>query len=630
MRIGTRIYASIATLLALFLLAVGIACIGLLQLKDNVARYAEADQLATLVDRIDRDIIELQRDVLVFAALGNASAPERVKRVGKSLRDQIDKAMLFPNDDETSYRLAEMKVRLANYLENFPTVIRERETRQSLVGQRLRQLESETPPAFERLRQLVAGTDESDSAAAADAIVVERAMSLVALAQLQALRFFDDPDVASVRESLALLADAQDELSSVSFDRDEETALCAEEVIGSIEAYESAFLRAVQATRGYLSLVNVVMAGEAAEFLYQSQQIQKRSAEQSRHISSETVSRAGRSTVAAIGFAVAALLVALLVTWLVVRGIINPISAMTMTFSQLMQGQNDATIPGLDRADEIGDMARAADMFRDRNRQTEELLTQSRQLAHELDENAKELARSNEDLNSFAYVASHDLRSPLRAIDNISSWIEEDVGESIPVDSREHLSELRRRVRRMEQLLNELLEYSRVGQGNAAVADTDVGALFREMTDLLDMPPDAKLIVDHAMPTILVDRGSLSRVILNLLSNAIKYRAERPLEIRCECHIVGQIATFKITDNGIGIAPEYQSRIFEMFKRLHRESEIEGTGMGLAMVRKIVRQNGCDIQVQSTVDQGSCFTFTWPIGAQANTEQASETLSNTL
>ena len=420
LRISTRIYASIAALLLLFFLAVSIACLGLLRLRGNVQQYAQADKLATLIDSIDRDIIELQRDVLVFAASGNASAPQRVRRVGRSLRDQIDEAMSYPNDADTEYRLSEMKIRLDAYLANFPTVIEERQTRQSLVGKTLRDLESKTQPAFDRLRSLVIssssqGAVHTDRAEQADregadrehddwkedVLVVERSMSLVALAQLKALRFFDDPDVSTVRDSLALLAEARTALAGMSEPRSDQAADAAQEVTELIKEYEAAFSRAVQATRGYLSLVNVVMAGEAAEFLYQSRQIQKSTSLQSNRISTATVTTAGRSTMAAIAFALSALLVALLVTWMVVRGIVNPISAMTSTFSKLMMGNHEATIPGLDRADEIGEMARAADMFRDRNRQTEELLAQSRQLAEELDQNAKELARATRTLNSL-------------------------------------------------------------------------------------------------------------------------------------------------------------------------------------------------------------------------------------
>ena len=161
LRISTRIYASIASLLVLFLLAIAIACVGLVRLKSNVLRYAEADQLATMINRIDRDIIELQRDVLVFAASGNESAPDRIRQVGQSLRDQIEKATAFPHDEETSYRLSEMKLRLETYLENFPEVIEDRQTRQTLVGETLLELESKTRPAFEQLKTLVAGREQN-------------------------------------------------------------------------------------------------------------------------------------------------------------------------------------------------------------------------------------------------------------------------------------------------------------------------------------------------------------------------------------------------------------------------------------------------------------------------------------
>lgn len=617
MRISTRIYASIGALLVLFVLAVSIACFGLLNLKTKVATFAEADRFATLIDRIDRDIVELQRDVLIYSFTGNPAAPERVTELGDALRTEIEQAQtLAKSNEKIAYRLNEMQARLESYLKRFPEVVAERTTRRKLVEERLKDLEAATRPAFDKLRQSVdaAVGESADAATQSDeAIIVERAMSSVALAQINALRFFNDPDVANVRATTALLKEATDSLKQLSDGEDAGLAQNANDMIDLLAQYESAFLRAVQATRGYLSLVNVVMAGEAAEFLYQSKQIQARTAERTEQISAETLAIAGRTNLGVAVFAVVAILASIVVTTLSVRGIVNPISEMTNTFARLMHGENSAIIPGLHRRDEMGDMARAADMFRSRNQQTEELLLQTQNLANELDSKASELARSNADLNSFAYVASHDLRSPLRAIDNIATWLEEDLGDSIPEESKSLLVELRRRVVRMEQLLGELLEYSRVGRQEIRVSETNLRELIEETAQLVDLPTDANVVIEEPMPTILADRGSLTRVILNLLSNSIKYRGEEPLRIQCECEQQGTQIVLSVTDNGIGIAPKFHERIFVMFKRLHSQSQIEGSGMGLALVQKLVEQAGGEISVQSQEGKGAAFRFTWPV-----------------
>lgn len=610
MRISTRIYASIAALLTLFLLAVLLACFGLLNLRSNVERHAKARSFANMIDAIDRDVLELQRNASAYSYNGDPAAPARIQLLSTELEEQIDVAKSFTNDDDTLYRLGVMHERLAAFMQRFPEVVAEREKREKGVNEKLRGLEESMKPAFTSLRDFV--YNESNDTPAQDVATAERVMSEVSAAQIAALRYFNDPRSSYASETERLIGDAHESLSELLESENSSIRRQAENIRHHLRTYETEFVRSVQATAGYLYLVNVVMAGEASEFLYQSKQIRLQTTAQADQLSADTLSLATNSAFGVVMFAVVGILASALVTTLAVRGIVNPIAAMTSTFKRLMDGDNDAKIPGLNRQDEIGDMARAADLFRHRNQQTEELLAESRRLATELDVKANELERSNADLNSFAYVASHDLRSPLRAIDNIATWLEEDVGETVSEESRSLLHELKRRVRRMEQLLSELLEYSRVGREQIHKTNTNLNDLVAEVVQLVDMPTDATVHTQENMPTIKTDRGSLARVVLNLFSNAIKYRGDDPLRIDCRCELQGGFVRFEVKDNGIGIAPKFHDRIFVMFKRLHSQSQIEGSGMGLALVQKLVEQSGGEIGVESTEGEGAMFWFTWP------------------
>jgi PAS domain S-box-containing protein len=228
-------------------------------------------------------------------------------------------------------------------------------------------------------------------------------------------------------------------------------------------------------------------------------------------------------------------------------------------------------------------------------------------------ERTAELERSNHELDQFAYVASHDLKAPLRAIDNLASWLDEDVGDTLPATSREHLSKLRLRVQRMEHLLEDLLTYSRVGRRDRAQEEINVNDLLQNIVDLLAPPPGFTVTVAPAIPLVHTPRAPLELIFRNLISNAIKHH-DNPAQGRIEIqfHDCADCLTFVISDNGPGIESRFHERIFGMFQTLRPRDDIEGSGMGLAVVKKAVEHWGGTISVASVPGQGATFTFTWP------------------
>lgn len=245
---------------------------------------------------------------------------------------------------------------------------------------------------------------------------------------------------------------------------------------------------------------------------------------------------------------------------------------------------------------------------------TIEDISESKAAAEALRSYAKDLERSNTDLDEFAYVASHDLKAPLRVIDNASKWLEEDLGQHLDEDSRENMQLLRGRVKRMERLLDDLLEYSRVGRKtDARFAEPIRGDVLVDDVLLLLAPPAGfKLVISPAFAEIEVKRMPLQQILHNLINNAIKHhdredgRIELVVEDQGDCH------AFTVIDDGPGIPPEFHDQIFKMFQTLKPRDQVEGSGMGLAVVRKQIETFGGRLTLQSAEGEGSAFRFTWP------------------
>ena len=226
---------------------------------------------------------------------------------------------------------------------------------------------------------------------------------------------------------------------------------------------------------------------------------------------------------------------------------------------------------------------------------------------------AQELTRSNEELARFAYVASHDLKAPLRGIDHLASWITEDLGDKLTGEPAEHMTMLRGRIARLEALLDDLLSYSRAGSGEIPIERVNLRDLIPGTFDLLNVENRFELDFDSDIDQIDVRRTELEQVITNLFSNAIKYHDGDRGHLYVKIRQNGDIVNFTVADDGPGIPEEHRERVFEMFKRLQPRDEIEGSGMGLSIIRKIIQRNGGDVRIEGrdSGERGASFRFTW-------------------
>lgn len=217
-------------------------------------------------------------------------------------------------------------------------------------------------------------------------------------------------------------------------------------------------------------------------------------------------------------------------------------------------------------------------------------------------------------LDQFAYVASHDLKAPLRGIGNLAQWIQDDLSDRLEAGSAEHLKLLQGRVARMEALIDGILAYSRAGRAMSPPETVDTAELVTDVIELIAVPETVKINVAPDMPTLSSERISLEQVFMNLITNAVKYSsaARSDPEVDIGWRDLGDAIEFSVRDNGPGISPEYHARIWGIFQTLVARDKVEGTGVGLAIVQKVVESRGGSVALESASGQGATFRFTWP------------------
>lgn len=216
------------------------------------------------------------------------------------------------------------------------------------------------------------------------------------------------------------------------------------------------------------------------------------------------------------------------------------------------------------------------------------------------------------DLESFAYVVSHDLKSPLRGIAKLAEWLMMDYQDRLDEQGRTNLRLMKARVQRMDSLIDGILEYSRLGKGVMEPEEVKVGDLLREVIDLNASGRPAKVELKGAMPTLRTDRARLAQVFANLISNAIRHNDKEVAKVSVSAGDTGDAYTFTVSDNGPGIEPEYHEKVFGMFQTLKPKDDGESTGIGLPIVKRIVEEFGGAISIESDLGKGAAFTFTLP------------------
>lgn len=230
-------------------------------------------------------------------------------------------------------------------------------------------------------------------------------------------------------------------------------------------------------------------------------------------------------------------------------------------------------------------------------------------MSEKLSKNIHELENRNTELNKFAYVVSHDLKAPVRGIHNVVKWIEEDMGHDLSPQLKNYLQIIPQRTKRMEDLINGLLEYARISE-KTVMEHINLYDLVKDITDAI-VPREFDVQIG-SLPILYSERIKLEQVFTNLISNSVKYTVDANPKISITCNELPGHYEFSVKDNGIGIDPEYHDKIFEIFQTLREKDEKESTGIGLAIIKKIIEEHQCTIRVKSSLGKGAEFIFTWP------------------
>jgi signal transduction histidine kinase len=310
--------------------------------------------------------------------------------------------------------------------------------------------------------------------------------------------------------------------------------------------------------------------------------------------------------------AIVLLAIAALVTTLVMlrRTVTLPIGVLARRVRRVSQGEFDTPIRGTGPRD-IADLAADVDSMRQR---IADELSALREAHEQLDAQARELARSNAELEQFAYVASHDLQEPLRKVASFCQLLEQRYKGQLDDRADQYIAFAVDGAKRMQQLINDLLDFSRVGRIAGEPELVDLGELARHARADFDATVvEAKAEVDLGpLPTVRGEATLLTVLFRNLIGNALKFRGAAPPAVSITAERDGSEWLFTCSDNGIGIDPEYADRVFVIFQRLHGRDEYAGTGIGLAMCRKIVEHHGGRIWLEPTTGPGTTFRFTLP------------------
>jgi signal transduction histidine kinase len=239
--------------------------------------------------------------------------------------------------------------------------------------------------------------------------------------------------------------------------------------------------------------------------------------------------------------------------------------------------------------------------------------TWRRQAEEDLARKVDELARSNADLEQFAYVASHDLQEPLRMVTAYTQLLAERYHGKLDENADKFIAYASEGAQRMQVLIHDLLAFSRVG-GKEACESIDCNTAMKEVLQALAAAiQESGAVVSHGdLPAVWADRTQVAQVLQNLIGNALKFRGKEPPLVAVQAEKTGELWQFSVSDNGIGIAPEYAESVFIVFQRLHGRSDYPGNGIGLAICKKIVEHNGGKIWVESKAGSGSTFKFTLP------------------
>jgi signal transduction histidine kinase len=546
-------------------------------------RYAELEQEVLQAQFLAKDYVNSGSPVT------QRRFHEHINQIEILLADCLASESLNTSKDV----LNSISSRLENYLNNFNTVVKNRRISDDLLDKQMPSRTISLEKALGSLKDQLTASMMINSLEKAENRVLTYSLTYKGVEMTKALGQIDH------FEALALKMELDKSL------------------IQDIKALRSFLIKISESTKAYLYFINVLMAADASELVHQSRVLDDHADKNlilmTQHIASV------RDQTLATTFILCALLflVGLALALGLGFSITRPLDRIRRTLNQLADGVSVVEVPGTDYRDEIGDLARAANIFKEQNQKTEKLLKESNALAQNLAIKEKELEESNQELEQFVFTVSHDLKSPLVTAMGYIGIVRELMAQNKGDAALSKLDRVVRSNERMSQLINDLLELSRVGRVELEMEDIDMEELVTEAT--LPMIQNSEkgrleLVAHRPFPGIKGNRSRILQVFENILGNAVKYGASSDGIVRINIYSEqrDKETVFCIQDKGPGIDHEFHEKVFGLFSRLENNSQ--GTGIGLAIVRKVMDHHQGGVWIETPSEQGArfCLSFTSP------------------
>ena len=591
-------------------------------LTTGVSSAAKTVVDVSLVKELERDVVDLQRNVLIFKENASKSAFTRFGRLMVSIDAKLDKLAEnnnFNNRAEDDFVLDRMREHLTAYEENFVQVVDARAERDSLIA-------NGTLSDIALIEDLF---NVSSTNGLINSEYLDRARVLLLSAENAMLKYISKPDmkyISSFNQSI----DALQTLPL--FNRPS----AQEQMEALTKKAKADFFKLTQITQGNLFLVNVVMAGSANEFLHLSGELASQVTANSEMTTQRTYSLAKNTQQNGELFSLFAILLAVVAALFSTKRILGPIHSITEVFKKLSEGVEVSNIPGSNRQDEIGKLAKSALVFSDKNRQTEILLSEAQRMNVQLESLNKELTESKimaeqatASKSIFLANMSHEIRTPMNGIIGLIELAQQ---QDLSPTVRGYIDKAAYSGQILLSVINDILDFSKIEAGKLKIEEVSFSlhSLFDNLIAVIALRAKEKNLSVHFTvhpslpPQVIGDPLRIAQIIMNIGNNAVKFTEQGRIDIEFEGQLNNKgnalSLTMRITDSGIGMNEEQLARIFKPFTQADGSTNRKygGTGLGLAIVNQLTELMDGRLHATSTPGKGSMFEVTLPLRSFKN------------